>query len=38
MNVAGRTALHLACAAGADDLVKWLIKRGADVTAVVGPR
>ena len=30
----GRTAMHLACAAGAEDVVKWLIKRGADVTAV----
>ena len=26
--------MHLACAAGAEDVVKWLIKRGADVTAV----
>ena len=30
----GRTAMHLACAAGADDLIKWLVKHGADVTAV----
>ena len=30
----GRTAMHLACAAGAEDVVKWLIKRGADVTAL----
>jgi NF-kappa-B inhibitor-like protein 1 len=33
-NEGGRTAMHLACAAGAEDVVKWLIKRGADVTAV----
>ena len=32
--VAGRTALHLACAAGADDVVRWLIRRGADVASV----
>jgi NF-kappa-B inhibitor-like protein 1 len=24
----------LACSAGADDLIKWLIKKGADVTAI----
>ena len=29
----GRTALHLACASGDDDLARWLIKRGADVTS-----
>ena len=28
----GRTALHLACVSGDDDLARWLIKRGADVT------
>jgi NF-kappa-B inhibitor-like protein 1 len=28
----GRTAMHLACAAGAEDIIRWLIKRGADVT------
>ena len=29
----GRTALHLACVSGDDDLARWLIKRGADVTS-----
>ena len=29
---AGRTPLHLACAAGAEDLLRWLVKLGADVT------
>ena len=29
-----RTALHLACDAGADDVIAWLLKRGADVAAV----
>jgi NF-kappa-B inhibitor-like protein 1 len=31
---AGRTAMHLACASGNEDFIRWLIKKGADVTVV----